>query len=79
MNVAGEVRAELRTTASAARAAAQKAYLKSDLRFMGVDQSAIRRVGTALARRVQAGHDAALREGAKYLPAKQRRALLGVR
>jgi 3-methyladenine DNA glycosylase AlkD len=65
MNVAGEVRAvraELRSAASAARAAAQKAYLKSDLRFMGADQPAIRRVGTALARRVQAGHDAALGE-----------------
>jgi 3-methyladenine DNA glycosylase AlkD len=64
MNVASEVkdvRDALAQDASESRAAAQQAYLKSDLDFMGADQPAIRRVGKALARRVQAADDEPLR------------------
>jgi 3-methyladenine DNA glycosylase AlkD len=64
MNIAGEVRAvraELKASSTAARAAGQKAYLKSSLTFLGNDQPTIRRVGKALARRVRAQDDAPLR------------------
>jgi len=64
MNVAAEVRdvrAALEADATAERAAAQQAYLKSELEFIGADQPAIRRVGKDLARRVQDADDEPLR------------------
>ena len=64
MNVAGAVRAvraELQSHASAERAVAAKAYLKSDLKFLGSDLPTIRRAARALAGRVQAEDDAPLR------------------
>ena len=54
-------RAELSAAGTAKRAAGQKAYLKSDLLFLGADTPTLRRVGIALARRVQADGDEALR------------------
>ncbi|MBI2409298.1 MAG: DNA alkylation repair protein [Gemmatimonadetes bacterium] len=64
MNVAGEVRAVRAALAAAgtpARAAGAKAYLKSDLAFLGADTPTLRRVGGALATRVKADGDASLR------------------
>ncbi len=64
MNVAAvvrEVRDELARKASAKRAAGAKAYLKSDLEFLGADQPAIRRVGKALAGRIREAGDEPLR------------------
>lgn len=64
MNVAGEVRAlraALAAAGSAERARGQQAYLKSDLRFLGADMPAIRRVTRALGTRVQAEDDTSLR------------------
>jgi 3-methyladenine DNA glycosylase AlkD len=55
------VRAALKATASAARAAGAKAYLKSDLEFLGADQPAVRRVGAELAKRVRSSGDESLR------------------
>ena len=64
MNVAAEVkdvRAALEADATAERAAAQQAYLKSELEFIGADQPAMRMVGKGLARRVQEADDEPLR------------------
>ena len=64
MNVAAEVqgvRDALAATATRRRAAGAKAYLKSDLEFIGADQPAIRRAAKALARRVQDAEDEPLR------------------
>lgn len=64
MNVAAEVRAvhdALEAVASPARAEGAKAYLKSDLTFLGADTPAVRRIGKALARRVRASGDEPLR------------------
>ena len=64
MNVAREVR-EVRSALTAAgspeRARNEKAYLKSDLTFLGADMPSIRRVAKALIARVKADDDAALR------------------
>ena len=64
MNVAREVRAAraaLAAAGTAERAVGAKAYLKSDLEFLGADTPTLRRVGNALAARVSADGDAALR------------------
>jgi 3-methyladenine DNA glycosylase AlkD len=64
MNVAGEVRAVRAALAAAgtpARAAGAKAYLKSDLAFLGADTPTLRRVGGALAARVKGDGDTSLR------------------
>lgn len=64
MHVMAEVRAAraaLAAVATPARARGEKAYLKSDLEFLGADMPAIRRTGKRLAERVRAGDDVALR------------------
>ena len=64
MNIAHEVRAartELSATSSPARATGAKAYLKSDLEFLGADTPAVRRVARGLADRVKAAGDEPLR------------------
>lgn len=64
MNVAAEVlgvRTALEATATRRRAAGAKAYLKSDLEFIGADQPAIRRAAKVLAQRVAAAEDEPLR------------------
>ena len=64
MNVAREVRETRRAlaaVASAERAVNEKAYLKSDLRFLGADMPAIRRVAKALIARVRLADAASVR------------------
>jgi 3-methyladenine DNA glycosylase AlkD len=64
MNVAREVRdtrAALAAVGSAARAVNEKAYLKSDLVFLGADMPSIRKVAKALIARVRAAEDASMR------------------
>ncbi len=64
MNVAGEVRAvraALKAAGTPARAVGAKAYLKSNLTFLGANAPAIRREGKALAARVKDEDDRALR------------------
>ncbi len=64
MNVAGELRTvhdALEAAGTAARAAGAKAYLKSDLAFLGADTPTIRRLSKALAARVKAAEDEPLR------------------
>ncbi len=55
------VRAALVAASTPARAAGAKAYLKSDLTFLGADTPTLRRVGNALAARVKAEGDDSLR------------------
>jgi 3-methyladenine DNA glycosylase AlkD len=64
MNVAGELRTvhdALEAAGTEARAEGAKAYLKSDLAFLGADMPTIRRVSKALAARVKAAEDEPLR------------------
>lgn len=64
LNVAREVRdtrAALAAAGSAGRAVNQKAYLKSDLIFLGADMPAVRGVAKALIRRVRAADEASVR------------------
>ena len=64
MNMAGEVRAvraALAVAGSAERARNEKAYLKSDLVFLGADMPAIRKVAKALNGRVRAADAASMR------------------
>ena len=70
LNVAREVRAvraALSATASPARARGAKAYLKSDLEFIGADTPTLRALSKALAKRVKADGDRALRPLVKAL------------
>jgi len=64
VNVAAELRAvhdALEAAGSEARAAGAKAYLKSNLAFIGADTPTVRRLGKALAVRVKAADDEPLR------------------
>lgn len=64
MNVAREVRdtrAALAAVGSAARAVNAKAYLKSDLVFLGADMPSIRRIARALIARVRTADRASMR------------------
>jgi 3-methyladenine DNA glycosylase AlkD len=64
MNVAREVRdtrAALTAAGSAARAINEKAYLKSDLRFLGADMPTIRRIARALITRVRTADGVSMR------------------
>jgi 3-methyladenine DNA glycosylase AlkD len=64
MNIAAEVREvrdALEAVATEERALGEKAYLKSELEFLGADMPAIRRAGKTLAGRVQAADDEPLR------------------
>jgi 3-methyladenine DNA glycosylase AlkD len=64
MNVVREVRAmraALTAAGSAERARNEKAYLKSDLEFLGADMPTIRKASKALAARVQVDDDESLR------------------
>lgn len=70
MNIAAEVRAvrdALADQATAERAAGEKAYLKSELEFLGADMPAIRRAGKVLAAQVKAVDDEPLRAMVKAL------------
>lgn len=64
LNVAREVRetrAALAAAGSPARAVNEKAYLKSDLDFLGADMPAIRKVARALIARVRTAHESSMR------------------
>jgi 3-methyladenine DNA glycosylase AlkD len=54
---AAEIEAELRRSGSRERAASEKAYLKSDLRFLGLTLAEIRRVAKEAALDPQLDHD----------------------
>jgi 3-methyladenine DNA glycosylase AlkD len=56
-----ELRRALAAAGTPARAAGAKAYLKSDLIFLGADTPTLRRLGNALAQRVKAEGDRTLR------------------
>lgn len=58
---ARKIEAELRRSGSHERAAGEKAYLKSDLRFLGVRLAEIRRVAKEVARDPRVDRDEALR------------------
>jgi 3-methyladenine DNA glycosylase AlkD len=78
---AAEVRAARAALAAAgtpARAAGAKAYLKSDLTFLGADTPTLRRVGNALAARVRAEGDGSLRPLVQSLWATRVHELRGV-